>query len=91
MALPQISEIFEHLKAEFEKTVDINVVSAAELNEAQRSKLQQKLAEKLGRQVNINVNIDASLLGGLVIEAEDLVIDGSIRGRLAKLSETLKV
>ena len=91
LALPQISEIFEHLKAEFEKTVDINVVSAAELSEAQRSKLQQKLAEKLGRQVNINVNIDASLLGGLVIEAEDLVIDGSIRGRLAKLSETLKV
>ena len=91
LALPQISEIFEHLKAEFEKTIDANVVSASELNAEQQENLKQKLATKLGRQVNINVSVDPTLLGGLVIEAEDMVIDGSVRGKLTKLSETLKV
>ncbi len=91
LALPTIAEIFVHLKAEFEKTVDAEVTSAAELTAEQQDKLKQKLASKLGRQVNINVKVDKSLLGGLVIEAEDMVIDGSVRGRLAKLSETLKV
>ncbi|WMS86015.1 F0F1 ATP synthase subunit delta [Pleionea litopenaei] len=91
LALPKIAEIFEHLKSEFEKTVDAHVISAAELTVEQQEKLKQKLATKLGRQVNIDVTIDNSLLGGLVIEAEDMVIDGSVRGKLAKLSETLKV
>ncbi|MCO7226604.1 F0F1 ATP synthase subunit delta [Pleionea sp. CnH1-48] len=91
LALPQISEIFEHLKAEFEKTIDANVMSASELNAEQQENLKQKLATKLGRQVNINVSVDPTLLGGLVIEAEDMVIDGSVRGKLTKLSETLKV
>ncbi|NVJ50332.1 MAG: F0F1 ATP synthase subunit delta [Gammaproteobacteria bacterium] len=91
LALPKIAEIFDHLKAEFEKTVDAHVISAAELTAEQQDKLKQKLATKLGRQVNIDVTIDNSLLGGLVIEAEDMVIDGSVRGKLAKLSETLKV
>ena len=90
LALPQIAEIFEYLKAEFEKTIEVNVLSAIELNQEQCSKLQQKLAGKLGRQVKINARVDQSLLGGLVIEAEDMVIDGSVRGKLAKLSETLK-
>ena len=91
LVLPQIADIFEHLKAEFEKTVDARITSAAELTAEQQDKLKQKLALKLGRQVNIEVKIDADLLGGLVIEAEDMVIDGSVRGKLAKLSETLKV
>jgi len=91
LALPKIAEIFEHLKAEFEKTVDAKVTSAAELTAEQQDKLKTKLASKLGRQVNIDVKVDSSLLGGLVIEAEDMVIDGSVRGKLAKLSETLKV
>ena len=91
LALPQIAELFEHLKQEFEKTIDAHVTSAAELTAEQQDKLTKKLASKLGRQVNINVTIDKDLLGGLVIEAEDMVIDGSVRGQLAKLSETLKV
>lgn len=91
LALPKIAEIFDHLKAEFEKTIDAEVTAAVELSVEQQDKLKQKLASKLGRQVNINVSVDNSLLGGLIVEAEDMVIDGSVRGKLAKLSETLKV
>jgi len=91
LALPQIEVLFNHLRAEFEKTVKAEVTSATELNEQQITKLKEKLAAKLGRQVEINVKVDPELLGGLVIQAEDYVIDGSVRGKLAKLSETLNV
>ncbi|MEE4244061.1 MAG: F0F1 ATP synthase subunit delta [Kangiellaceae bacterium] len=91
LALPEIAEIFDYLKAEFEKTVDAKVTAATELSAEQQDKLKNKLATKLGREVNIDVSVDAALIGGLIIEAEDMVIDGSVRGKLAKLSETLKV
>ncbi len=91
LALPTISNIFNHLKAEFEKTIEAEVTSASELSVEQQDKLCQKLSSRLGRQVKINVSVDSKLLGGLIIKAEDMVIDGSVRGKLAKLSETLKV
>ena len=51
--------------------------------------LSEALSEKLERKVNMQVSLDKSLLGGAVIRAGDTVIDGSIRGRLTKLAETL--
>lgn len=87
--LPQISQQFEMFKAEREKSVDVEVASASELDEAQTAKLQQALSNKLQRSVNMQVSVDKNLLGGLVVRAGDTVIDGSIRGRLAKLAESL--
>ena len=91
LALPEIEVLFNFLRSEFEKTIEAQVTSASELNEQQITQLKEKLAAKLGRQVEIRVDINADLLGGLIIQAEDLVIDGSVRGQLAKLSDTLSV
>jgi len=91
LALPEIEVLFNHLRSEFEKTITAQVTSATELNEQQITQLKQKLAGKLGRQVEISVDVDAEILGGLIIQAEDLVIDGSVRGKLTKLSHTLNV
>jgi len=91
VALPEIEVLFNFLRSEFEKTVDAQVTSATELNEQQITQIKEKLAAKLGRQVEASVEVDADLLGGLIIQAEDLVIDGSVRGKLAKLSDTLNV
>ncbi|MDQ3796018.1 MAG: F0F1 ATP synthase subunit delta, partial [Pseudomonadota bacterium] len=49
----------------------------------------QALKARLGREVNVTNRTDASLLGGAIIRAGDLVIDGSIRGRLNQLSTAL--
>jgi F-type H+-transporting ATPase subunit delta len=54
------------------------------------NKLAQSLSAKLNRKIDVNSSVDKSLLGGVVIHTGDMVIDGSVRGRLAKLAEALK-
>jgi F-type H+-transporting ATPase subunit delta len=87
--LPEISLQFDILKANREKSVDVELVAAHELDAEQQQKLSEALSAKLERKVNMQVSLDKNLLGGAVIRAGDLVIDGSIRGRLAKLAESL--
>ena len=91
VALAEIEVLFNFLRSEFEKTVDATITSATELNDQQVTQIKEKLAAKLGRKVEACVEVNAELLGGLIIQAEGLVIDGSVRGKLAKLSDTLNV
>lgn len=85
----EISNQFEALKAEYEKNADVKVTSAYALSDAQQSQLAAKLSDKLGLTVKLSVEVDPSLLGGVVIRSGDLVIDGSVRGKLAKLAEAM--
>lgn len=87
--LPEIAEHFEALKARVENTVDVTVTSAAPLNAAQRKAVASALKDRLGREVNLRTEIDENLLGGAVIRAGDVVIDGSLRSRLEGLSNAL--
>lgn len=87
--LPEISSIFEELKAEHEKTVDVEVISAFAMDAAAESKLATALKQRLQRDVKLNTRIDRSLIGGLIVRTGDLVIDGSVRGKLNKLSESI--
>lgn len=89
--LPAIAELFEENKAQFEKSVDVDITAAADLTDDQISKLTSRLSEKLGRQVNINSQTDASLIGGMLIRAGDTVIDATLRGKLNELSDALLV
>ncbi len=89
LALSAIAERFTALKADYEKTIEVELTSAVELSEALKSKFADKLAIKLGREVSIENKVDPALIGGLIVKAEDLVIDGSISGKIAKLSEAL--
>ena len=88
--LPDIRDIFEAFKAESQKSVAVNVTSAFELEAATVEKLKQALASKLEKEVSVATETDASLVGGVVIRAGDTVIDGSIRGKLAKLADAMK-
>ena len=87
--LPQIHALFLALKAQQEKAVDLQVTSAYEIAPEQAERLARVMGEKLQRQVRVSTAVDASLIGGVVLRTEDLVIDGSVRGRLAKLSEAM--
>ncbi|MEQ7920909.1 F0F1 ATP synthase subunit delta [Xanthomonas sp. WHRI 1810A] len=88
--LPEISELFDLYKAEQEKSVDVDVTSAFALNQEQQDKLAKVLSARLGREVRLHAAEDATLIGGVIIRAGDLVIDGSVRGKLAQLAEALK-
>jgi len=86
---PQIAEQFEALKAEQEKTVEVEITSAYELTSEQQTKLAQALQKRLNREIKIQTQVDQSLIGGVLIHAGDTVIDGSVRGKLAKLAEAM--
>ena len=87
--LPEISELFEAFKAQLEQSVDVEVESAYDLGSEQQEKLAQALSKKLDRKVNVTSTVNASLMGGAIVRANDLVIDASVRGKLAKLAEAI--
>jgi F-type H+-transporting ATPase subunit delta len=89
--LPEICTQFEALRAAVENTLDVDVVSAVALNEAQAARLAEALARRFRRQVRMHNSVDATLLGGAVVRAGDMVIDGSLKGRLDRLATDLEV
>jgi F-type H+-transporting ATPase subunit delta len=88
--LPEIAAIYEKLKAEEENTVDVTVTSAVALDAALQKKFAAALKGRLHRDVRLQSQTDPSLLGGAILRADDLVIDGSLRGRLERLGAELK-
>ena len=87
--LPEISTHFEESKARVENSVDATVTSAAELSTQQIDDIAKALKTRLGRDVKIETEIDENLIGGAVIRAGDVVIDGSLRARLEGLATAL--
>lgn len=87
--LPEISALFEQMKANQEKSIKVEVASAFPLEKDLSDRLAQALRGKLQREVTIDTVVDKSLLGGVVVRAGDVVIDGSVRGRLAKLAKAM--
>ena len=89
LLLPEIAAHFEFLRSQAENTINVEVVSAVPLDAAQTEKLKQALDKRLKARVNMRNTVDAGLLGGAVIRAGDLVIDGSLKGRLERLRTEL--
>jgi F-type H+-transporting ATPase subunit delta len=86
----EIDAQFEALRAEEERTLEVEVVAAYELSQDQRQHLLDALRRRFEREIQLSSRVDANLLGGAIIRAGDTVIDGSVRGKLDKLSETLQ-
>ena len=87
--LPEIYAQFEVYKADAEKVVQAQVITAYELDKSQQQQIAAALKKRLGREVEIQCQVDASLLGGAIIRAGDLVIDGSVTGQLGRLTNVL--
>ena len=87
--LPQILDVFLLMKANQEKSINLQVTSAFEIDAEQAQTLAAAMGEKLGRQVNVNTAVDRGLIGGALIRTGDLVIDGTVRGKLGKLVEAM--
>jgi F-type H+-transporting ATPase subunit delta len=87
--LPEIYQLFDALKTAQEQAVDVELTTAIALDEASQTNLAQALSTKLARKVNVQTVVDQHLLAGVIIKAGDLVIDGSMRGRLEKLAKAI--
>ena len=89
LLLPEIVTLFEALKAEAERTVNVEVDSAFELSVAQQDRIAGSLKKRLGREVKLVCKVNKDLLGGAVIRTGDKVIDGSARTRLNEMASAL--
>jgi len=87
--LSDVAALFDQFKQALEATVAVDITSAFDLSTEQSDALAADIAAKLQRAVTVTTHTDASLMGGAIIRAGDLVIDGSVRGRLNKLAGTL--
>ena len=87
--LPEIAGLFEDLRAEADRIVKARVTAASELPATELETIRAALKKRFGRDVEIETAVDASLIGGAVIDAGDVVIDGSLKGKLARLQSAL--
>lgn len=87
--LPDISGLFDAQRAEDEHVVKATITSANELDATELAKLRAALVKRFGREVDVTTAVDASLIGGAIIDAGDVVIDGSLRTKLARLGAAL--
>ena len=85
----EIAQGYEEHRAEAEKTVEAEVTSAFPLSDIQITSVKDALKKRLGREVNLVTKIDETIVGGAIIRAGDLVIDGSVSGQLEKLTNSL--
>ncbi len=87
--LPEIAGLYEELRADAERVVKAKVTSATVLPASELDTICAALKKRFGREVEIQTAVDESLIGGAVIDAGDVVIDGSLRGQLARLQAAL--
>lgn len=87
--LPEIAGLYEELRAEAERVVKARLTSATELPAGELDTIKAALRKRFGREVEIESAVDAALIGGAVIDAGDVVIDGSLRGKLERLQAAL--
>jgi len=89
--IPAILDLFKHYREEREHRVTVQVTSAIPLEDQFKQVLEKKLTKKLNQQVSLQCEVDPSLLGGAILRimGEDKVIDGSVRGKLNRLLESL--
>ena len=89
--LPEIAELFEQLKAESLRTLNVHVRSAYVLQPAQEKQIAEALKSKLGREITITSEKEPELIGGIHIRAGDMVIDASVSGQLQQLANELGI
>ena len=85
----ELSFLFDQFKQQVDSTITIEVTSALPLSDTEAARLSKAMTVYLSRSVSLQLKTEPSLLGGAIIRAHDLLIDGSVRGRLDKLAGAL--
>jgi F-type H+-transporting ATPase subunit delta len=81
----RVRKSFDALWAEENKLLPVSVTSAVELDEKLVQSIGERIQEQTGRKVELSSNVDADVLGGLVLQVGNMVLDASVRGRLERL------
>ena len=76
---------FDALWEKENKLLPVQITSAVELDQQIVSQLGDRIAEQTDRKVNISANVDPDILGGIVVQVGNSVLDASVRNRLEQL------
>ena len=90
--MPEIFRIrreFDELWKKENRRLDVTVVSAVDLEEAVVQKIGEEVERQTGEQVELSSRVDDDILGGIVLQVGNMVLDASIRSRLEKLRKTV--
>ena len=87
--LPRINEYFEKLEDAAAGRVRVRIRSAFPLSDDERAQLRKKFEAITGRHVLDSAEVDPTLLGGVTVETEGRVYDGSVRTQLARLERDM--
>ena len=87
--LPEVAELYEAERANVEGTIVAEVISAVTLKKTHQDHIAKALSKRLGREVTLECKTDESIVGGAIIRAGDVVIDGSVTGKLTKLAHAM--
>ncbi len=88
-AIFRIRRRFEDLWAEENKQLGVTVTSAVELDPAVVDQIGKRIEEQTGQTVDLESKVDDDILGGLVLQVGNMVLDASIRNRLEKLRKNV--
>jgi len=89
VVLPEIFGLYEQFKNEAEGAIQAQLITAFPATDAQKQTIAAALKQRFGRDVQLEYVTDPTLMGGAVVRAGDLVIDGSVRGKLTRLGTAL--
>ncbi|MCU5772369.1 F0F1 ATP synthase subunit delta [Erwiniaceae bacterium BAC15a-03b] len=89
-ALPDVLAQYIQLRAAYDATAEVEVISANALSDEQLTKISAAMEKRLSRKVKLNCKIDKSVVAGVIVRSGDMVIDGSVRGRLERLADVLQ-
>ena len=90
--MPEIFRIrreFEELWKRENRRIDVTVTSAVELDSAVVEKIGQEVERQTGEEVDLSSRVDGDILGGIVLQVGNMVLDASIRSRLEKLKKSV--
>ncbi|KAA3640366.1 MAG: F0F1 ATP synthase subunit delta [Proteobacteria bacterium] len=87
--LPDVAQLYQHYYEQDSGAQTVDVYSAAALSDEQQQRLVEALGRRTGKSINLNIEIDETLLGGAKIYCGDLVIDGTLSGKIERLKTEL--
>jgi F-type H+-transporting ATPase subunit delta len=87
--LEAIHEEWERLLAAEERILELELTTAVELSDVEAAAVVRKIEDASGRKVEASRTVDPDLIGGLVLRAGSVRVDGSVRGRLNSLRDEL--
>jgi len=85
MVVPEINAQYVVLRDEAQQIIEAQLITASEVDEAQKQRIESALSERLGKQIKLETLVDESLIGGAVVRAGDWVVDGSVKAQLQDL------